>query len=104
MDQFLSQLPSIGDIILVVNIIIAIFVAYGEYKRRKAQNRESEGNSVNAIANAAAKVTESSMGLLSAKDLLILDLQKKIDFLELRIDCYKELLKKNNIEDSICDD
>lgn len=87
------------DIVLVANIIIAVLVAVGEYRRRKAQNKADEGGAISSIANAAARVSESSLGLLDAKDDEITEKDAEIRRLEEQIKLYRALLKEHNITD-----
>ncbi len=99
LSELFKSLESIQltDIVIVVNIFIAVFVAYNEYKRRKTQNKADEGGAISSIADAAAKVTESSMGLVRVHELEITELKMQILSCKEEIRYYRKLLKDNNI-------
>ncbi len=99
-----NWLPSLSDVVLAANIIIAVFVAISEYRRRKAQNKADEGGAISSIANAAARVSESSLGLLDTKDRRINELEQEVELKNLQIDCYRSILKAHNIDDKICEE
>ncbi len=98
------SIPSLGDVLIIVNMLIAIIVAFSEYRRRKAQNKADEGGAVSSIASAAATLSESTVALLVTKDLEIKRLSSLVDFKNTQIECYQTLLKENSIKDTVCDE
>ena len=88
---------TLSDLVIIVNIIIGVFVAMSEIRRRQHQDKESDSSALNTMTTAASTLTKSTLDLLSAKDQDLDDAEQIIFEKKQRIICLEKYIRQNGL-------